>query len=112
MMRPRVVMTAIAAFAAALIVPLAGSAAGPADAVCGQGTSVFTGTARDLVVPAGGVCQITGASITRDLILGDHASADVSRSSVGRNVTFADFAGAGLSDTSIGHDVVAAGEES
>src|SRR4051812_14800526 len=112
MKRARLVFAVTAVLAACLLVPLTGSAAAPKDAVCPQDTHVFTGTTRDLTVPAGGVCQITGAHIGRDLILLDGAGADVSGLSVGRNVTFANFAGALLSNTSIGHDVVAAGEES
>jgi hypothetical protein len=91
---------------------LAGSVAGQADVVCPQTTQVFTGTARDLIVPAGGYCKITGATISRDLIQQDNAGADIAKTSIGRDVVFGNYAGAGITDSSIGHDVVAAGTES
>ena len=85
------------------------SAARPADVICPQDTHFFTGTAHDLIVPEGGGCLVTDATITHDLIVLDGAGADISGTSVGRDVVFHDFAGADISDTSVAHDVVAAG---
>jgi hypothetical protein len=73
----------------------------------------FTGTARDLIVPAGGFCQITGATIARDLIQQDESGAEVSHTTVGHDVVFGgEESGADISDSSVGHDVVAAGIDS
>jgi hypothetical protein len=112
MKRSHLVGAVAAVLAACLLVPLAGTAAGPSDVTCPQDTSTFTGTAHDLIVPAGGFCAISGATITHDLIQQHDAGAEVSGTSVGHDVVFADFAGADISDSTVGHDVVAAGEES
>ncbi len=101
-----------AAIAACLLVPLAGSAAGPKDVVCPQDTFLFAGTAHDLIVPENGFCKVTGAAITHDVIQRDSAGAEISETSVGHDVVFADFAGADISKTTIGHDIVAGGTES
>jgi hypothetical protein len=109
--RAHVVSTVIALFAVCLLVPVAGSAAEPQDVTCSQVTFLFTGTARDLIVPEGGGCEVRGATITRDLIVQDDAGADVFETSIGHDLSFGDFSGAGIFDTTIGHDIVA-GEES
>jgi hypothetical protein len=56
---------------AVLAVAMQGAAAGPKDVVCGASddTGFFTGTARNLIVPAGGECTVANAAITHDLIL-------------------------------------------
>jgi hypothetical protein len=110
MKRANLLAAVCAAVAASLIVPFAGSAAGPPDAACRNGT--FTGTAHDLTVPAGTDCEVTGATITHDLIVQDNAGAGITRTSVGNDVVFHEFAGADILQTTVGHDVVAAGEES
>jgi hypothetical protein len=110
MKRANLLATVSAAAVASLVVPFAGSAAGPPDAVCQGGT--FTGTARDLIVPAGTDCEVTGATITQNLILQDNAGAGITRTSVGNDVVFHEFAGADIVQTTIGHDVVAAGTDS
>jgi hypothetical protein len=102
----------VAVVAACLLTPLTAAAAGPADVICPQNTMSFTGTAHDVIVPEGGFCLVTGATVTNDLILLDNAGAEISGTSVGKDVVFHDFAGAGISDTSIAHDVVAAGTDS
>lgn len=102
----------VAAIAACLLVPLAGSAAGPRDVVCPQDTFLFTGTAHDLIVPENGFCEVTGATITHDVIQRDSAGAEISETSIGHDVVFADFAGADISKTTIGHDIVAGGTDS
>jgi hypothetical protein len=102
----------VAAIAACLLVPIAGSAAGAPDVVCPQDTFLFTGTAHDLIVPEGGFCVVTEATITHDVIQRDFAGAEISETSVGNDVVFADFAGADISKTTIGHDIVAGGTES
>ena len=71
--RTRAVGAVVAAFVACLLVPLAGSAAGPPDVTC---AGTFSGTAHDLTVPAGGDCLVTGATITHDLIVLDGAGAE------------------------------------
>ena len=109
MKRAQLVVAAIAAFAVCVLVPIAGAAAGPADATC-QGT--FTATARDLVVSTGTECLVTGATITRDLILEDEAGAEVTQTGIGRDVVFGDFSGALIFETTVGHDLVAGGTES
>jgi hypothetical protein len=112
MKRGLFVLAVVVAIAACLVMPLAGSAAGPPDVVCPQDTSLFTGTAHDLIVPEGGFCAVTGATITHDLIERDFAGAEISATSVGNDVVFADFAGADISKTTIGHDIVAGGTDS
>ena len=93
----------------------------------------FTGTAHDLIVPAGGFCAVTGATITHDLILQDGAGAECRGTSIGHDVVFGEDAGGGhrrvdrrprhrrrrdriraptSPDRSIGHDFVGAGEDS
>jgi hypothetical protein len=110
--RSQFVVAVAAVLAASLLVPLAGTAAGPRDVTCPQDTMQFTGTAHDLVVPAGGSCQITGATITHDLIQHENAGADILNTSIGHDVVFEDEAGAGFTNSSVGHDVVAAGFDS
>src|SRR3954447_7848045 len=105
MKRSHVLIAAVAAFTACLFVPLSGAAAGPPDVVCSQVTNAFTGTAHDLIVPAGGYCAVTGATITHDLIQQDHAGADVSGTSVGHDVRFQNDAGAGIVESTVGHDI-------
>lgn len=102
----------LAVLAACLFVPLAASSAGPPDAVCPSDTFTFTGTARDLVVPAGTVCTVTGATITRDLVVRDGAGAEVSQTSIGRDVAFGEEAGADISQSTVGRDVLARGADS
>ena len=65
MKRAQFAVAVTAVFAACLLVPFAGTAAGPQDVVCPQDTFMFTGTAHDLIVPEGGGCLVTGATITR-----------------------------------------------
>jgi len=57
--------------AAVMATALHGSAAGPAVVTCGatDDTSFFTGTARNLIVPAGGFCTVANATIKHDVIL-------------------------------------------
>src|SRR4051794_28279852 len=112
MKRGHVLIAIVAAFAGCLLVPLSGVAGGPPDVVCSQVTNAFTGTARDLIVPTGGYCAVTGATITHDLIQRDHAGAALSETSVGHDVRFQTDAGAGITNSTIGHDIVAAGDES
>lgn len=112
MKRSQFVVALAVALAAFLLLPLAGTAAGPANMTCPQDTMQFTGTAYDLIVPAGGYCQITGATITHDLIQQENAGADILNTTIGHDVVFADEAGAGFVDSSVGHDVVAGGFDS
>ena len=86
MKRAHLVSTVIALFAASLLVPFAGSAAGPRDVTCSQVTFLFTGTARDLIVPEGGGCEVRGATITRDLIVQFYVT--LQRMIVNRSVSY------------------------
>jgi hypothetical protein len=112
MKRAHLVVAVVATLGACLLVPFAGSAAGPPDVVCSQVTNSFTGTARDLTVPAGGFCAVSGATITRDLVLLDGAGAEVMQTSVGHDVRFGFEAGALILDSTVDHDIVAAGDGS
>jgi hypothetical protein len=112
MKRGHVLLAAVAAFTTCLCVPLSGAASTAPDVVCSQVTNTFTGTAHDLIVPTGGYCAVTGATITHDLIQQDHAGADLSGTSVGHDIRFQNDAGAGIESSTVGHDIVAAGDES
>jgi len=90
-----------ATVAACLVVPLAASPAPPAPTVCPQDTQEFSGAATTLIVPAGGYCAITNATITQDLILQDEAGADLSQVAIGRDMIGGEDAGAGIDDTTI-----------
>jgi hypothetical protein len=94
-----------AALAACLTVPLQSSAAAPASVTCSQATQAFSGSASTLIVPAGGYCAITNATIALDLILGNGAGVDLSHVSIGRDVLLGDEAGGGFVDTTIGGDM-------
>lgn len=91
-----------ATIAACLVVPLAASSAAPAPTVCPQDTQAFSGSASTLIVPAGGYCSISNATIAQDLILQDGAGADLSQVTVGRDMVGGEDAGAGIFDTTIG----------
>ena len=112
MKRGHVVVSVVATVAACLVLPLVGSAAGPPDVVCPQDTFTFTGTAHDLIVPEGGFCAVTDATITHDMIQRDDAGAEIVRTSIGNDLTFGNFAGADISQSTVGHDVVAGGTDS
>ena len=71
MKRAHLAVAAVAALAACLLVPFAGSAAGPPDVVCPQDTKTFTGTAHEPDRPRGRLLRGDGATITHDLILLD-----------------------------------------
>ena len=94
-----------AALAACLAVPLASSAAAPSTTVCPQDTQAFSGSASTLVVPAGGYCAVTNASVALDLVLQDGAGADLENVTIGRDLTGGEDAGAGIFDTTIGRNL-------
>jgi hypothetical protein len=95
-----------AALVACLAAPLTASPAAPAATVCPQDTQAFSGSAWTLVVPAGGYCAITNATIAQDVILQDGAGVDASNLSVGRDVVMGNGAGGGFTATEIGRDMV------
>ena len=95
-----------AALAACLTVPLQSSAAAPGAVTCPQNTQAFSGSASTLVVPVGGYCAISNATIALDLILGEGAGVDLSQVSIGRDVLLGDGAGGGFVDTTIGRDMI------
>ena len=84
MKRGHVAVSVVVTVAACLLVPFAGSAAGPPDVVCPQDTFTFTGTAHDLIVPEGGFCAVTDATITHDMIQRDDAGAEIVGTSIGQ----------------------------
>jgi hypothetical protein len=74
---------------------------------------LFTGTAKDVVVPPGNACVIRGATVTHDVTVGKGASLGVDNSSIGHDVK---ANGAALFEVigftgriSVGHDVVITG---
>lgn len=74
---------------------------------------VFTGTTKDLVVPAGNACAVVGATITHDLIVEKGASVGVDSSSIGHDLK---GTGAALVELigytgpiTVGHDVTLTG---
>ena len=91
-----------AVLAACLVVPLQSSATAPAAVTCPQDTQAFSGSAPTLVVPSGGYCAITAATIAQDLVLEDGAGADLSQVTVGGDVVGGEDAGAGIVDSRIG----------
>jgi hypothetical protein len=102
-----------ATIAACLFVPALAASAGPQaqDAVCSPVTEAFSGTARDLIVPAHHFCEITGSTITRDVIVEEDSFALVLGSTVGRDLVVAgDFAGTGIGQSEVGRDLVLEGE--
>ena len=112
MKRRHVAVSVVVTVAACLLVPFAGSAAGPPDVVCPQDTFTFTGTAHDLIVPEGGFCAVTDATITHDMIQRDNAGAEIVGTSIANDLTFGDFSGADISKSTVGHDIVAGGTDS
>ena len=94
-----------ATLAACLAVPLQSSAGARAATTCPQDTQAFSGSASTLIVPAGGYCAITNATIAQDLILQDGAGADLSQVAIGRDMIGGGDAGAGIFDTSIGRNL-------
>ena len=112
MKRRHVAVSVVVTVAACLLVPFAGSAAGPRDFVCPNDTFTFTGTAHDLIVPEGGFCAVTDATITHDMIQRDDAGAEIVRTSIANDLTFGDFSGADISKSTVGHDIVAGGTDS
>lgn len=90
----------IAVLAACAAVPFQASAA-PAPTVCLQDSQAFSGSTFSLVVPAGGYCAISDATIAGDLVLQDGAGADLSNVTIGGNMTGGVDAGAGIFETVI-----------
>ena len=103
-MKKVLVMAAVSA--AFLVVPFQGAASGPQDATCPQDTFVFTGTARDLIVPEGGGCDVLGATITRDLILRPQAGAFAFETTIARDVIVGTDSEIYVVETEIGHDLL------
>jgi hypothetical protein len=95
----------VAAAGVCLVVPFTASSAAPAATVCPQDTNAFSGTATTLIVPAGGYCSISNATIAQDLLLQDGAGADLSQVTVGRDMVGGQDAGAGIFDTTIGRNL-------
>jgi hypothetical protein len=104
--RPALLVSAALAVAS-LIVPFQGSAAALGDVTCSQETFVFSGTARDLIVPAGGGCDVLGATITRDLIVQSQAGTLAFETTIGRDLIVGPESEAIVVVTEIGRDLTA-----
>jgi hypothetical protein len=109
MKRTLLVTAALAAF----LIPSLGASAGAKaqDAVCSPVTQAFSGTARDLIVPAHQECDVTNATITRDLIILEDSFAPVTNGTIGRDVVIGDTSGTELTQSTVGRDVTL-GEDS
>lgn len=77
--------TLLVALAAGLVLLLGqGIAAGsPGDVQC---TGAFSGSARDLIVPANGFCLVNGATISQDLIVEPNAQLAVENTTIGHDL--------------------------
>lgn len=69
-------------------------------------TDAFSGTARDVVVPAENDCDLSGARITHDLIVEDGAGVFALGLSVGHDVRLAGSDDFEVGGAAVGHDVV------
>jgi len=74
---------------------------------------VFTGTTKDLVVPAGNACAVIGATITHDITVEKGASLGIDNSTVGHDVkgtgaALVEFIGY-TGPINVGHDVTLTG---
>lgn len=94
------------------------AAASPPDVVCSGAFPVsFSGTANNLIVPAGlQYCGVDGATITHDLIVEKGAFVSVSNTTIGHDLTASKPGNVGTGFTedgggpvSVGHDVVVSG---
>jgi hypothetical protein len=103
------ILVLAAACTACLLLPFQSSAAAPADVTCSQDTYFFSGTARNLIVPDEGFCEISGATITHDLVVGEDAGADVSDTTIGHDAHLGRYAELDAATTAIGHDLAATG---
>jgi hypothetical protein len=101
------VLVPAAVVAACLTIPFQGSAAGPPDAVCPQDTYAFSGTARDLIVPAGGWCDVTDSTVLRDLVVHTGAGVATLDTTIGRDLLVGPDGEANVAATGIGHDLLA-----
>jgi hypothetical protein len=91
-----------AACAAALLVGLPPAVAGPGSVTC---TDAFSGTARDLRVPADNFCDLSGATITHDVIVEPFAGVFAEGLTVGADVVLKGEGDLDLGGAAIGHDV-------
>jgi hypothetical protein len=99
--------------AAAGMLSLAAAQGVAADGGKTQCNGFFSGTTKDLVVPAGGFCVVEGGTITHDVTVGQGAFFGIDNSSVGHDVTgngaaqieFIGYNG----PISVGHDVTLTG---
>jgi hypothetical protein len=91
------------------------AAASPPDVVCSGAFPVsFSGTARNLIVPAGlQYCGVDGATIEHDVVVGEGAFVSVSNTTIGHDLTaskpggvITGLTGDGGGPVSIGHDAV------
>lgn len=97
--------------AAGVLIALGGgTAAGSSGDVQCLGT--FSGTARDLIVPANTQCIVDGATITHDLIVEQNAALAVENTSIGHDLTGnqpqnieTGFGGGNPGPVTVGHDV-------
>ncbi|HZU59877.1 MAG TPA: hypothetical protein VE983_02870 [Solirubrobacteraceae bacterium] len=81
----------------------------PGDVQC---TGAFSGTARDLIVPANTQCIVDGATITHDLIVEQNGALAVENTTIGHDLTAhqaqnieTGFGGGNPGPVTVGHDV-------
>jgi hypothetical protein len=94
----------LAAACAALLVVLQSATAAPADVIC---TDAFSGTARNVTVPTGNDCDLSGATVTRDVIVGPESGLFAVGLTVGHDVIVHDDSDFETGATTIGHDLIA-----
>jgi hypothetical protein len=86
-------LLALAGIAMAVMAPAAMAKGPPKVVVCPEykgndptDSTVFQGTAKNLLVPAGHTCQIYGANITKDVTLESGSFFDAINSTIGRDL--------------------------
>jgi hypothetical protein len=93
--------------AAACVVLQAGlqsATAAPADVIC---TDAFSGTARNVTVPTGNDCDLSGATVTQDVIVGPESGVFAVGLTVGHDVIVRQDSGFEAGATTIGYDLIA-----
>lgn len=102
-----------AAWAALSLVALQTAAAAPGTVTC---SGLFSGTARDLVVPAGPNCLLQGATITHDVIIQENGFLNAASTTIGHDLIAykPSQVGTGIVNdvqgpVRVGHDIVLSG---
>jgi hypothetical protein len=99
--------------AALSVIGLQSAAAAPGTVVC---SSKFSGTAVNLIVPAGPNCLLMGATITHDVIVEENGFLNAESTTIGHDLIATKPSAVGTGDAndvvgpvSIGHDVIVRG---